>query len=40
MRLIGATKPLPGVWRGVSTDDQRRWDERVLMLDAIPTVVP
>jgi protein gp37 len=40
MRAIGVTKPMPGIWLGVSAEDERRWDERVPLLKAIPTVVP
>jgi protein gp37 len=40
LRAIGVTKPMPGIWLGVSAEDERRWDERVPLLKAIPTVVP
>jgi protein gp37 len=40
MRAIGVTRPVPGIWLGVSAEDERRWDERVPLLKDIPTVVP
>lgn len=33
-------QPEPGIWLGVSAEDEKRWDERIpIILDA-PTVVP
>ena len=40
LRAIGVTRPVPGIWLGVSAEDERRWDERVPLLKDIPTVVP
>jgi protein gp37 len=37
---IGVTTPHPGIWLGVSAEDQRRWDERVPWLKRLPTEVP
>ena len=39
LRVIGVCDPAPGVWLGVSADDEGHWDERVPILRDIPTVV-
>lgn len=40
LKAIGVHDPIPGIWLGVSAEDQRRWDERVPILRDIPTLVP
>jgi protein gp37 len=37
---IGVRDALPGVWWGVSAEDERRWDERVPWLFRIPNEIP
>ncbi len=39
MREIGVREPAPGIWLGVSAEDERRWDERVPILMDIPAVI-
>jgi protein gp37 len=40
LTAIGATTSVPGIWLGVSAEDQRRWNERVPFLREFPTTVP
>lgn len=37
--VIGVRDPVPGIWLGVSAEDERRWDERVPILRDIPAVI-
>ena len=39
MREIGVRDPVPGIWLGVSAEDEYRWDERVPILKDIPAVI-
>lgn len=37
--VIGVRDPVPGIWLGVSAEDERRWDKRVPILRDIPAVI-
>jgi protein gp37 len=39
MAAVGIKKPAPGIWLGVSAEDETRWDERVPLLAGIPTEI-
>jgi protein gp37 len=39
MVAAGVRDPVPGIWLGVSAEDERRWDERVPILRDIPTAI-
>jgi protein gp37 len=40
LAAIGVTTSVPGIWLGVSAEDQRRWNERVPFLREFPTTGP
>jgi protein gp37 len=40
LRECGVEKPLPGIWFGVSAEDEKRWDERIPQLLPLPNVMP